>query len=227
MKNDRILAVYEHLVDHYGPQHWWPGETPFEVCIGAILTQNTAWTNVEKAIASLKNASALSADGIRALSEEELAPLIRPSGYYNAKARKLKAFVSWLEAYCGDDMEALVQTETGVVRKELLGIHGIGEETADSILLYAAKKPVFLVDAYTRRIFNRLGILAENASYGDVQQMFMESLPLYATLFNEYHALIVRHGKEICRKIPGCHDCCLAMANVTPDSPEYPCRHAR
>ena len=174
--------------------------------VGAILTQNTAWVNVEKALSNLKGAGALNPRALRQLSHQELAALIRPSGYYQAKASKLKALAEFVGAY-GDDLARLFSEATPNLREKLLNVHGIGEETADSILLYAARRPVFVVDAYTRRIFSRLGLGPGGDSYRRWQGFFMESLPLQEGLFNEYHALLVRHGKELCRKKPRCPAC--------------------
>ena len=204
-----LLAVYERLFTEYGPQHWWPAQTPFEVIVGAILTQSAAWTNVEKAIANLTTANTLSPQAIHNLPEAELAALVRPSGYYNAKAHKIKAFVEWLHDEYDGNLDRLFATETMTLRQRLLGVHGIGEETADSIILYAANKPVFVVDAYTRRITTRYGIAPEGVGYADYQTLFMKHLPTDVQLFNEYHALLVCLGKNICRKIPKCGECCL------------------
>ena len=205
-----VMDVYERLYSAYGSQHWWPGDTPFEVIIGAILTQSTAWTNVEKAIANLKSAGILSAPALREIPEPDLAALIRPSGYFNVKARKLKAFVEWLGQRSNDDLEILFTARTAALREELLGVYGIGEETADSILLYAGNKPSFVIDAYTRRIVDRLGIEPGGPAYSDYRHLFMDNLPADAALYNEYHALLVRHGKDVCRKTrPLCKTCCL------------------
>ncbi len=204
-----LLEIYNRLMSQYGPQHWWPGDSPFEVIIGAILTQSAAWTNVEKAIKNLKSADALSPGAIRRLSLEQLAQLIRPSGYYNAKSVKLKAFIDWVGENYRDELDKLFATDTDILRKKLLSIHGIGNETADSILLYAAAKPVFVIDAYTKRIISRLGLLTEHADYIEYQQYFMKNLPTDVKLFNEYHALLVRLGKEACRKRQVCSYCCL------------------
>jgi len=201
-----LLETYRQLYAHYGPQHWWPGETPWEVMVGAVLTQNTAWANVEKALANLKGAGALAPRALRELPHQELAALIRPSGHYQAKATKLKALAEFVGAY-GDDLARLFSEATPNLREKLLNVHGIGEETADSILLYAARRPVFVVDAYTRRIFSRLGLGPGEDSYQTWQGFFMENLPLQEGLLNEYHALLVRHGKELCRKKPLCPTC--------------------
>ena len=205
-----LIDVYERLFRRYGPQQWWPGETPFEVIIGAILTQSTAWTNVEKAIANLKSAHVLGPESLHSITTDELAALIRPSGYYNAKAAKVKAFVDRLCDKYSSVLDRLFELDTASLRHELLSIHGIGPETADSILLYAAYRPVFVIDAYTKRIFSRLGIASANDSYEAYQRLFMENMPHDEKLFNEYHALLVRHGKDVCRKSPRCNDCCLA-----------------
>jgi endonuclease-3 related protein len=206
----RLQEVYRRLMEGYGPQHWWPAEEPFEVMVGAILTQSAAWGNVEKAIASLKEAGVLSPAALRRLPLAELAGLIRPCGYYNAKALKLKALANWLEEYCADDLSQLFEGDAAALREQLLSIHGIGDETADSILLYAAGKPVFVIDAYTRRILGRLGLAPEGKGYAAYQDLFMDNLPVKAELFNEYHALLVCLAKHVCRRRPRCHECCLA-----------------
>jgi endonuclease-3 related protein len=204
-----LQKIYHQLLDAYGPQHWWPAEEPFEVMVGAILTQSAAWRNVEKAIANLKLAKALSPQALRRFSLSELCVLIRPCIYYNVKARKLKALADWLGEYCQDNLSKLFANSTAQLRQQLLSVWGIGEETADSILLYAANKPVFVIDAYTRRIINRIGLAPDSRSYTAYQSLFMDNLPPDATLFNEYHALLVRLGKDVCRKQPLCPQCCL------------------
>lgn len=210
-----LLDIYHRLFERYGPQHWWPADNPFEVIIGAILTQSTAWSNVEKAISNLKNAGGLSAGALRELPEEKLAGLIYPSGYYNVKARKLKAFVRWLGEKYDDNLEDLFSRSMHDLREQLLGVYGIGKETADSIILYAAGKPVFVIDAYTRRLVDRLGYSPQGNSYSAYQELFMKNLPDDASFLNEYHALIVRHGKEVCRKSPLCNTCCLNETEKT------------
>lgn len=204
-----LLNIYQRLWDCYGPQDWWPAEEPFEVIVGAILTQSAAWSNVEKAIARLKSAGALFPGALRELPLSEVARLIYPSGYYNAKARKLQSFAQWLGEYYQDDLERLFSVATDGLRRQLLAVHGIGEETADSILLYAGNQPVFVVDAYTRRIISRIGLTPQGESYAAYQQLFQDNLPAEAGLFNEYHALLVRLGKEVCRNKPFCRRCCL------------------
>ncbi len=205
----RLPEVYRALLKHYGPQHWWPAQTAFEVVVGAILTQSAAWVNVERAIANLKRADVLTPTSLRRLPAEDLAQLIYPSGYYNAKARKLKAFVERLDDAHGDSLGSLFSLDTAELRTELLGIYGIGPETADSIILYAAEKPVFVIDAYTQRIVSRLGLGPARDDYQSLQALFEDSLPRDVVMFNEYHALLVRHGKDVCRKVPRCDLCCL------------------
>jgi endonuclease-3 related protein len=220
---DILLTVYHRLLAHYGPQDWWPAEEPFEVIIGAILTQSTAWTNVENAIKNLKAAGRLSPEGIRKLSHAELAKLIRPSGYFNAKAEKLQAFTRWLEERYDDKLHDMFSDETAQLREQLLAIYGIGEETADSILLYAANKPVFVIDAYTRRFIQRLRLAPENNKYATYQALFMDNLPSDINLFNEYHALLVRLAKDVCRKSPLCKECCLNNPATELSDNKYPC----
>jgi endonuclease-3 related protein len=201
--------IYRRLLARYGLQHWWPAEAPFEVIVGAILTQSAAWGNVEKAIASLKKANALSPKALRRLPTPRLAHLVHPCGYYNAKARKLKSFADWLGSRYDDDLKRLFAGGVEDLRPQLLSIHGIGEETADSIILYAAGKPVFVIDAYTRRIISRLGLAPAQDSYDTYQALFMQNLSPDARMFNEYHALFVRLGKDVCRPRPLCPRCCL------------------
>ncbi len=206
----QLTEIYNLLLARYGSQHWWPGDTPFEVIVGAILTQSAAWGNVEKAIANLKKAGVLDPAPLRNLSLDELSRLIYPSGYYNAKALKLKAFVKYLGEVHEDSLESLFSLDISSLRNELLNIHGIGPETADSIILYAARKPIFVIDAYTRRIISRLGLKPAREDYSSYQALFMKNLPADEKLFNEYHALFVRHGKEVCKKKPICSKCCLS-----------------
>ncbi len=207
--DDVLSGIYRRLFERFGPQHWWPGETPFEVVVGAILTQNTNWANVEKAIRNLKEAGVLSPQGLRRIPEGRLAALIRPSGYFRVKAGRLKAFITFLHEICGGRLERLASIETGELRRRLLDVRGIGPETADSILLYGLDRPVFVVDAYTRRILYRHGIVPAEADYHEVQGIFQRALPGDLRLFNEYHALIVRLGKTYCRPRPDCGGCPL------------------
>lgn len=209
------LAVYQTLFAAYGHQYWWPGETPFEIMVGAVLTQNTAWSNVERAIANLTQVQALSPRAILDAPVDRLAEWLRPSGYFNIKARRLRNFCHWYVEEGG--YETLATRDTGRLRAGLLAVNGIGPETADDILLYAFGRPVFVVDAYTRRILSRLGLVAESIGYEDLRRFCEGNLPGGdAKLFNEYHALLVRHGKEVCRPRPLCERCCLAV--------ECPCR---
>ena len=204
-----LTDIYRRLFTRYGPQHWWPARELFEVIVGAILTQSAAWTNVEKAIENLRKAGKLSPGALRQLPQTKLAGLIYSCGYYNIKARKLKAFAQWLGERYDDNLDRLFAPDTGDLRRKLLDIYGIGEETADSILLYAGNKPIFVIDAYTRRIIDRMGISPRGNSYAAYQALFMANLPADAVLFNEYHALLVRLAKEVCRRQPRCTQCCL------------------
>ena len=214
----RLLEIYRKLLAAYGAQAWWPGESPFEVIVGAILTQSVAWVNVEKAIAALKGARLLSPDRLAQAPVETIADLIRPCLYYNEKAKKLKAFTSLLQDRYSSDLFSLFALEIPCLRQELLSVWGIGEETADAIILYAANKPSLVIDAYTRRIFQRLGIIDEKATYAAVRTLVMTSLPADVPLYSEYHALLVRHGKTRCRRRnPACHDCPLSALCLVSD----------
>lgn len=204
-----LAASYHKLLDRFGPQHWWPGDSPFEVAVGAVLTQNTNWGNVEKAIANLVREDVLSATALHAMSDEEVASLIRPAGYFNVKARRLKAFIAFLMEHYEGDIEGMKDEETAVLRERLLSVHGIGEETADSILLYALERPVFVIDAYTRRILARHNLIDTRAEYARCQDLFHRNLPADAPLYNEYHALIVMAGKTYCKPSPQCGGCPL------------------
>ncbi|PKM42500.1 MAG: endonuclease [Gammaproteobacteria bacterium HGW-Gammaproteobacteria-1] len=205
-----LRQVYAALYRTYGPQHWWPGETPFEVMVGAVLTQNTAWSNVEKAIVNLKTHDALDPAVITHTPARTLAAWLKPSGYFNIKARRLKNFCAWYLAAGG--LAALQRLDTATLRRELLRVNGVGPETADDILLYAFQRPVFVIDAYTRRLFSRLQLIDGEESY-EVLRHYCEKGLGRATgkvaLFNEYHALIVAHAKSVCRKTPLCAACCL------------------
>ncbi|HEY5625896.1 MAG TPA: hypothetical protein VIT93_05365 [Dehalococcoidia bacterium] len=206
----RVRDVYDRLAARYGPRDWWPGDGPFEVIVGAILTQRTAWTNVEKALANLKRAGALSPAAMRALSADELAELIHPSGFYRSKARKLLAFLETLEESFEGDFGRMLAAPGEELRPVLLATHGIGAETADAILLYAARQPFFVVDAYARRTFSRLGVRPKGDAYNAWQRLFEGSLAQDAALFGEYHALIVDHAKDVCRSRPLCEGCVLS-----------------
>jgi endonuclease-3 related protein len=207
---EKLIEIYSLLLDRFGPQHWWPGETPFEVAVGAILTQNTSWSNVEKAIANLKAAGCLDACRLHALDPEQLEPLIRPAGYFRVKAKRLRNFTTWLCDRYGGDMQALEPIATNRLREELLAISGIGPETADSILLYALNRPIFVVDTYTARVMVRHGLIApEGLDYHQLQDLFMSNLEPDAAFFNEFHALLVVAGKDYCKPRPKCEGCPL------------------
>lgn len=210
VKGNILKKIYERLYRCYGPQRWWPGDTRLEIIIGAILTQNTSWSNVEKAIKNLKDAKLLSSSArLLSLDERKLAELIRPAGYYNIKAKRIRNFLILLSSRYGASLNKMSFAETGELRKELLKVNGIGPETCDSILLYAFKRPVFVIDAYTKRIFSRHNIFGHDLEYDSLQCAFMFHLPSDEKVFNEYHALIVRLGKEFCRTSPKCEHCPL------------------
>jgi endonuclease-3 related protein len=204
-----LLRVYRRLLRCYGPQGWWPGETPFEVCVGAVLTQNTAWTQVETALARLRAAGCLEARALARLAPHALAELIRPAGTPNVKARRLLALVEFLLRACDGDPTRLRAERPAELRQRLLAVDGIGPETADALLLYAVGLPAFVVDAYTRRIFVRLGLVGPRDTYAQVQRFFVSRLPADVPLFNDYHAQIVRLAKEACRARPACRLCPL------------------
>ncbi|HET8644776.1 MAG TPA: endonuclease [Vicinamibacteria bacterium] len=202
------MRIYRRLLAARGHAGWWPGADALEVCVGAVLVQNTAWANAEKALAVLRQRGLLTFAKLRALPAEALAPLIRSSGCFNVKARRLRALLAFLDAF-GGRPEAMAGEDLGDVRRRLLAVPGIGPETADSILLYAAGRPVFVVDAYTRRVFGRLGLLRGGESYDAVQAAFMRNLPPRADLFNDFHAQIVLLAKDFCRPRPLCPACPL------------------
>jgi len=219
MRRGELTEVFERLLAWYGEQHWWPGESALEVIAGAVLTQNTAWRNVEHAIANLKRHGMLSLERLCSASKEELARLIRPAGYYNVKAERLQSLMSFIAGNQG--IEGLSTWSTVELRKRLLGIRGVGRETADSILLYAFGRPVFVVDSYTRRVFTRLGAIEAGLSYDEIQSFFQDNLPRETRLYNEYHALIVRHAKDRCRKRnPRCDPC--PLSKLCPSQYSFP-----
>lgn len=206
-KQTSLKQVYKKLLACYGPQHWWPGDTPFEIMVGAILTQNAAWTNVERAINNLKSHNYLTPQKILAIPPTLLAECLQPSGYFNLKAQRLRNYCQWyVEA---GELPVLSLCDTSDLRKQLLTVNGVGPETADDILLYAFGRPVFVIDAYTRRLFSRLQLLEHDAAYEALRHQFEADLKKEASLFNEYHALIVRHAKDVCKKRPDCDNCCL------------------
>ncbi|MDE2780115.1 MAG: hypothetical protein OXI91_10620 [Chloroflexota bacterium] len=216
-KQPSLLSLYDTLLAEYGPRGWWPGDGPFDVIVGAILTQAASWKNVELALANLKAAGCWSFPDIADCPQDTLAEIVRPSGYFNAKAAKLKAFAAHVLGRHDGDLERMFARETEPLRRELLSIHGIGPETADDILVYAAGKPSFVIDTYTIRIMERLGIGPDDGKnrYGDWQQMFHRQLPLDVSLFNEFHALLDHHAGRACRKTPVCEGCCLLDVCVT------------
>jgi len=201
------LKLYRRLLKEYGPQGWWPARTTFEMMVGAVLTQNTSWSNVEKAIANLRREGCLKPVKMAALTHREIARMIKPAGYFNVKAGRIRNLLDFLSSECGMDTRLLGKTDAKRLREKLLGVNGIGPETCDSILLYAFGKPFFVIDAYTRRVFSRLGMSKADTQYGELQDYFTANLPRSAKIYNEYHALIVKLGKEVCRKRPLCGEC--------------------
>lgn len=212
----QLKAIYQVLFRAYGPQHWWPADTPFEVIVGAVLTQNTAWANVEKAIANLKREKLLTTPSrMYNVEPEKLASLIRPSGHYNIKTKRLRNLLSFIHTCYSGSLKKMFATDPVALRQHMLEVNGIGPETADSILLYAGGKPFFVVDAYTKRIFSRKGLVTGDADYHEIQRLFMDNLPRDTLFYNEYHALIVKLGKENCRKKrPICNGCPLCRGRV-------------
>jgi len=204
-----LLNIYDALYQSFGPQHWWPGETPFEVAVGAILTQNTNWGNVEKAIGNLKQQKVLRAKHLYDMPHERLAALIRPAGYFNVKTKRLKEFLSFLLNHYRGSMARMKDEDVHSIRHSLLSIKGIGPETADSIILYALEKPIFVIDAYTKRVLVRHKLAPEQATYHELQKLFHHNLPTDVQLFNEYHALFVMVGKHYCKPKPRCRECPL------------------
>ncbi len=205
----QLIKIYKLLFDFFGPRHWWPGETPLEVIVGAILTQNTSWSNVEKAIDNLKKYRLLEAKKLYKVDAVYLAKIIHSAGFYNLKSKRLKNFINFLFLNYKGNLDLMFKTKTSQLRDELLAINGLGPETVDSILLYAAGKPVFVVDAYTKRILSRHNLISSKAEYVLVQEYFMKNLPRNSRLFNEFHALFVQTGKDFCKKKPLCSKCPL------------------
>lgn len=216
-----LTEVYDRLYRAYGPQYWWPGDSPLEIMVGAVLVQNTSWKNVEKAIANLKEHDLLDPHALCRTPAEELEEVVRPAGYFRVKARRLRSLMEFFVDRFGGSVEAMFSSELSVLRDELLAVHGIGPETADSILLYAGGLPVFVVDTYTHRVFARHGWIGFEADYYELQDHFQSGLPDDAALFNEYHALLVRLGHRHCRKTPKCDGCPLAdlLPNGGPAEP--------
>lgn len=219
MRSSSLNRLYKILLECHGKQYWWPGDNEFEISIGAILTQNVSWKNVEIAIKNLKEKSLLSPESLYSRKEEEIAPLIKSTGYFNQKAKKIKNFLEWFKMY-NFSFESLKDIELETLRSRLLLVNGIGQETADSILLYALSKKIFVIDAYTRRIFTRIGILPSNKTYQEIQDIFHRTFNGEVQDYNEYHALIVKHGKDVCKKRPICNECCISnycASNTNPN----------
>jgi len=204
-----LKQMFSLLEKHYGTTHWWPGDTPFEIAVGAILTQNTAWSNVEKAIANLKQERLLTPQRILAVPLETLEAAVRPSGYFRQKSKRLRIFCDYLFTKYRGSINNMATQPLEVLRAELLALNGIGPETADDILLYACEKPIFVIDAYTRRILSRHNLVSEDISYDTMQTVFHKNLPADVTLFKEFHGLIVYTGKDFCRRLPRCESCPL------------------
>ncbi|MHC4183595.1 MAG: endonuclease III domain-containing protein [Planctomycetota bacterium] len=210
MNNSNILLdIYGRLFKSFGKQHWWPGDTDFEIVVGAILTQNTNWGNVEKAIKNLKKAKVFTPRKLYEIDIKKLAELVRPSGYFNVKAKRLKHFIEWLFLEYNGSLPKMFKQDYVKLREELLSINGIGKETADSILLYAAQKPTFVIDAYTKRVLVRHELIPEDYEYEEMKAFFEENLPEDVSLYNEYHALLVRVGKYYCKPKEQCEECPL------------------
>jgi endonuclease-3 related protein len=206
---DTLTGIYRRLLEAYGPQYWWPADSPLEVMIGAVLTQNTAWHSVARAIVNLKTHGLLSIQALGSIPQEVLAPLIRPAGYFRLKARRLKNLIDLVSKAYEGNLEGMAMVGTPELREALLKVNGIGPETADSILLYAFRRPVFVVDAYTLRVMSRHGLIHPGAAYRELQEIFVEHLPPEEAMFNEYHALLVQVGKRHCRRTPSCAGCPL------------------
>lgn len=211
-----LIDIYHILYKTFGPQHWWPGDSPFEIAVGAILTQNTNWGNVEKAINNLKNSGTLNADILHKMPHAKLASLIKPAGYFNIKAKRLKHFLEFLINDYGGVIEDMKDEDLHQIRHQLLEVNGIGPETADSILLYALDKPIFVIDAYTKRVLTRHDIIPESATYHEIQEIFLKNLPEDVPLYNEYHALFVMAGKHYCKPKPRCRECPLCRGEEPP-----------
>lgn len=215
MVDNDFSQAYRLLYKHFGPQGWWPGETSFEVIVGAVLTQNTNWSNVQKAIANLKEAGLLTYRRMSDMRADEIAGYVRPSGYYNLKAKRLKNLLDMIDSCYGGELEQMLDDEMITIRENLLSVKGVGPETADSILLYACGHPIFVVDMYTHRVFSRHLLIDEETDYQAIQDAFMDHLEHDSQLFNEYHALIVRVAAAYCRKTkPLCDQCPLQGFNL-------------
>ena len=209
--SEQLQEIFHRLQNHFGAQNWWPGDSPFEIMVGAVLTQNTNWQNVEKAIANLKQAGLLTFAALSSVPIEELAQYIRPAGYYNIKAGRLQNLFAMITEQWDGDLDYMLTQPAAVLREHLLSVKGIGPETADSMVLYAAEQPIFVVDAYTHRILCRHEVIPEEYGYFEIQELFMDNLEEDTRLFNEFHALLVQAGKHFCKKSkPKCAQCPLS-----------------
>ena len=221
LNRKRLMDIFDRLYARFGPQDWWPGETTLEICLGAILVQNTSWANAARAIGNLKREGLLTEDALKRVREDRLVRLIRPARFFNMKAKRIKGFIAYLWKRHEGDVDKLLSLPTEELHEELLDLDGVGRETADSITLYASERAVFVVDAYTKRIFSRLGHFEASKSgdkdYLALQEEFMAHLPLEVSLFNEYHALLVRLGHTFCRPTPKCDECPLRAVCPYPD----------
>ncbi len=207
--SQRLMEMYKAMHQRFGHQAWWPGETPLEICLGAILTQNTNWGNVVKALANLQAAGAMGVTALHEMPHDRLAELIKPAGYFNIKAKRLKNFLARVHEHSGEDIEKFLNRSVSSLREELLSINGIGRETADAMILYAARKPTFVVDAYTYRIMLRHGVIAREDDYETIKELFESNLPTDIELWNDYHAQLVMVGKTFCRPVAKCEGCPL------------------
>jgi len=221
MSTTSPLDIYQQLFASYGPQHWWPGDEPFEVMVGAVLVQNTAWKNVEKAICNLKESGLFDPHALLGIPIEELQQLLRPAGYFRLKATRLRNLLRFVVQEYGGCLDSMFATDLATLRQQLLRINGIGPETADSILLYAGGLPTFVVDTYTQRVFKRHGWIEPEADYHSVKEHFEHYIPIDIDLYNEYHALLVRVGHLHCRKSPKCENC--PLASLLPESGPINC----
>lgn len=218
--NSRLQELYDALREEFGHRDWWPGETPFEVMVGAILTQNTNWDNVEKAIDNLEERGTLSPAAILNLEQDDLQDLVRPAGYYRQKAARVKRLAQWLMDNCDGAVELLGDWPEDELRKELVSIRGVGPETADSIMLYALDRPVFVVDTYTLRVTTRHGLIHRNCGYYELQRLFQDHLPEDLDLYRDFHAQLVEVGKRYCRPTPKCQNCPVRPVLGEPDLDE-------
>lgn len=218
---EQLMTLYERMLRHFGPQHWWPGESPLEIMIGAVLTQNTNWSNVERAVKNLRRENLINIEKLVKIDQSALAELIRPAGYFNIKAKRLRSLIDFVWREYEGDLDRFFNLPIDQLRENLLSVNGVGRETADDIVLYAAGKPTFVVDAYTYRIMVRHRLIAEDDDYEAIKEMFETHLPTDVALFNEYHALLVATGKNFCRKLARCEGCPLETLDHDPSLPSW------